>query len=132
MIPVHALPSMRGRTVLESATALPGMASTLLGWFRPLVLIRVVKTLVNFEVKEVEQPESCRGVIQPLTNRELELKPEGQRTWRWVMLHTTQDIQLNLDEEFSIGGVKYRVMGDKGYSDYGFIYYELVQGYTHG
>ncbi len=69
------------------------------------------------------------GAIQPFTNRMLEMKSEGERTWNWVMLHTTADINLNVGEKFTIGPTPYRVMGQKGFSDYGFIYYELIEDY---
>ena len=129
MISAIGIPSAATRTVQDAANALPSMRGTLLGWFRPLTLIQIVKTVVDFETREVRREISCGGVIQPCGSEELKIKPEGQRTWNWQMLHTTPDVMLDNDEEFTIKGTRYRVMEQTDYSDYGYITYELVQDY---
>jgi len=128
MIPALGIKNANTGTVLD-ASALPSVAATIKGWFRPLTLIRKITQLVDREAVISEVPLRCMGVIQPLTNRELVMKPEGQRAWRWNMLHTSSDVQLNPGEDFSVNGKNYRVMSDKGYSEYGYIYYEVVQDY---
>ena len=70
------------------------------------------------------------GFIQPFGPRELKIKPEGERAWNWQMLHTTPDVALKDDEEFTIKGLRYRVMSERNFSDYGYIAYELVQDYV--
>jgi len=130
MIQSIGIPSANTRSVSEAASALPSMSGTLLGWFRPLVLGFVTKQVVEGEVKEVVLNKTCRGVIQPFDDRKLRLKPEGQRSWNWQMLHTTPDVRLRNDESFRIKGILYRVMSNSDYSEYGYISYELVQDYT--
>jgi hypothetical protein len=115
--------------VTESAVSLPSVRSTLAGWFRPLVLGRVTKTMVDFEVKEVFREQGCRGVIQPHGPQELKLKPEGQRSWNWQLLHTTPDVNLETDERFKIKNTPFRVMSKQDWSEYGYVTYELVQDY---
>ena len=125
------LPANR-RSVQEAASVLPSLRSTIAGWFQPLILSRVTKTIVDREVKEVARVQQCFGVIQPFSPRQLTIKPEGQRSWIWKMLHTTPDVNLNPDEEFTIRGTRYRVMSQNGYDEYGYIQYELVQDYQGG
>lgn len=129
MIGAHGIVDASTRTVQDAATLLPQMGGTLLGWFRPLDLVMVTKKTVNFELVESEEPLTCQGVIQPFSARELKIKPEGERSWAWQMLHTTIDVNLPNDSIFVFKGLKYRVMSELPYSDYGYRQYELVQGY---
>ena len=130
MIPSVGIPSANTQPVSESASVLPSMNGTVQGWFRPLVLGRITKSIVEGETKEAVFEQRCSGVIQPFDDRKLKVKPEGQRSWNWQMLHTTPNVQLRNDEEFKIKGTPYRVMSQKDYSEYGYITYELVQDYT--
>ena len=129
MIPQLGIQCANKGTV-QAASPLPRMATTILGWFRPLALVRRITQIVDREAVITEVKQSCLGVVQPLSNRELVMKPEGQRSWKWNMLHTSTNIELSPGEDFSINGKNYRVMSDKGYSDYGYVYYELVQDYV--
>jgi hypothetical protein len=131
MIPTPQLgiPSANRLSVSQNATQLPSMSSTVKSYFRPLVLIYVFKSVVNHEIQEARKELRCSGTIQPFDWRALRIKPEGQRSWNWQMLHTTPDVKLKNDEEFTEGGTRYRVMSQGAYSRYGFITYELVQDY---
>jgi hypothetical protein len=129
MIQQSGIPCAADRDIFATAISLPTMRTTITSWFRPLVVGRVTKTVVNFEVKELFRETSCLGVIQPFGPAQLRLKPEGQRSWEWKMLHTTPDIHLENDERFTIAGTPYRVMKNQDYSEYGYMQYELVQDY---
>jgi hypothetical protein len=130
MISSIGIPSANTRSVSDAASTLPSMSGTITGWFRPLVLGRVTKSIVDGETKEAVFEQRCQGVIQPFDDRKLKVKPEGQRSWNWQMLHTTPNVKLRNDEEFKIKGTPYRVMSQKDYSEYGYVTYELVQDYT--
>ena len=130
MIAQVGVTSASSRSVQDTAIGLPSVRSTVTGWFRPLVLARVTKTVENFEVKETFRELSCLGVIQPLGPNQLRVKPEGQRSWEWKMLHTQPEVHLENDERFKIANVPYRVMSNQDYSEYGYRSYELVQDYV--
>lgn len=130
MITSIGIVSANTRSVSDAAVSLPTVHTTILGWFRPLVLGRVTKTIVEGEVKNAVSEQKCRGVIQPFDDRKLRLKPEGERSWDWQMLHVTPDVKLANGEVFKIKGVPFRVMGQKNWSEYGYLTYELVQNYT--
>lgn len=114
------------------ALGVPSMRQTLLGWMQKLILVRVQKTVKDFEEIEAFTEMVCSGVIQPFSAQEVSLLPEGQRSWRWSWLHTTPDVALRTDEVFKIAGIQYRVKGKTDYSDYGMIDYHLVQDYDGG
>lgn len=132
MIPTPQLgiPSANRLSVSQNATQLPDMGGTVKSYFRPLTLIYVLKSVVDHEITEARKELRCFGTIQPFSLRELKIKPEGQRSWDWQMLHTTPDVHLKNDEEFTEGGLRYRVMSNGKYSRYGYITYELVQDYN--
>ena len=100
------------------------------GWFRALSLAQVVKQVVHFEVTEVQKPIQSYGIIQPLSGRRLEMKPEGQRQWDWILIHATPDLTLDVDDVIIWKGDKYRVQSQKDFGDYGFVEYELINDYV--
>lgn len=109
---------------------IPDVGQALTDWFQPMVFTRVVKEVVDFQ--DVETPEDIefRGVIQPYTERQLVLKPEGQRAWSWLWLHADPVLTLQVDEVVEYLGVQTRVMSRKNYGIYGYVEYELVQDWT--
>lgn len=109
---------------------LPNVGGALLDWFQPTVFMRVVKETINFEEVETGVPVNFRGVIQPYTERQLLLKPEGQRAWSWLWCHSDPSLSLNVDEVVTYLGIQTRVMSRKNYTNYGYIEYELVQDWT--
>ncbi len=109
------------------AGTVPQMGGAMLNWFQPMVFAPVEKTVSGYQVVETEEPISFRGVIQPLTNRDLQLKPEGQRAWTWLMLHADPSLTLDVDDVVSYLDVQTRVMARKDYTLYAYVYYELCQ-----
>lgn len=109
---------------------LPNVESAMTNWFQPIVFGIVTKTVEGFQVVENMVEISFRGVIQPLDGRKLELKPEGQRQWDWLMVHSDPSLNLELDSVLEYLGTQYRVMSKKDYSQYGYVYYEIVNDYT--
>jgi hypothetical protein len=108
----------------------PDVSGGMTDWFQPMVFTQVQKETDAFQVVETPTNVSFRGVIQPLTGRKLELKPEGQRAWTWLLLHSDPSLTLNVDEVVTYNGVQTRVMARKDFSLYGYVEYELVQDWT--
>lgn len=114
----------------QNSGTVPDVGGALLQWFQPMIFEPIVKSVEGFELDELGDPISFRGVIQPLSNRDLLIKPEGQRAWTWLMLHSDISLRLNVDDVVRWLGIQYRVMARKDYSIYGYMTYELVQDYT--
>lgn len=108
----------------------PDVSGAMQDWFQPMVFSQVVKEITAFQVIETENQIRFRGVIQPLSGRRLMLKPEGQRAWTWLWLHSDISLKLEVDEVVSYRGVQTRVMSQKNYELYGYVEYELVQDWT--
>lgn len=108
----------------------PNVNGAMLQWFQPMIFTAVTKIVVGGEVIETGTPINFRGVIQPLSNRDLLIKPEGERAWTWYMLHADPSLSLNVDDVVNYLGQQTRVMARKDYRLYGYMYYELIQDYT--
>lgn len=110
---------------------LPNVSGALFGYFRKMIAVKLTKSTDNFDAKEVvaDTEAEFMGVKQPFTYRQLLMKPEGQRGWKWFMIHSTPDFVLELDDEFTIDGLEYRVMRQGQYNEYGYVSYEVVEDY---
>jgi hypothetical protein len=108
----------------------PDVSGGMKDTFQPMVFEKVVKTVVGFSVHETAVPTNFMGNWQPLTPRQLALKPEGQRAWSWFLLFADPVLTLQVDEVVNWLGKQTRVMSRKDYGLYGYVAYELVQDWT--
>lgn len=120
----------RNTPLNANSGTVPNVGDALLDWFQPMIFGVVTKTVQNFQAVETQVQVNFQGVIQPLTERQLMLKPEGQRAWSWFWVHADPSLILETDSDIVYLGKQYRVMSNKDYSLYGYIEYHLVQDYT--
>lgn len=109
---------------------LPYVGDAMLNWFQPMVFGVVTTTVENFQSVQVQTEVSFQGVWQALTERQLMLKPEGERAWSWYWLHADPSLTLDTDSVVTYLGKQYRVMSNKDYALYGYIEYHLVEDWT--
>ena len=114
---------------LQNGTT-PDVSGALFDWFQPMTFETVVKTTQGFQVVETPTTYNFQGFIQPLTERQLLLKPEGQRAWTWFMMHAQPSLVLQVDEVVFWLGKQTRVMARKDYMLEGYVEYQLVQDWT--
>lgn len=107
----------------------PNVGDTLLNYYQPMVFSKIVKTIDRFQVSEKVSSFKFMGVWQPFSFQQLNMKPIGQRDWKWFTCHSTPDLVLIPDDKIKFQGTKYRVMAKGDYSLYGFIEYQLVEDY---
>lgn len=108
---------------------LPQVDEVIMDWFLPVSFGKVTKQLLNFKVQEVVETIETQGVVQPLSPRELEMKPEGQRAFTWLMVHCLPNVQLKTDDILIYNSTRFRVMASNDYSAYGYLEYHLMQDY---
>lgn len=109
------------------AGTVPQVGDAMLDWFQPMMFEPVEKTVSGYQVVETMTPIQFMGVWQPLTERQLMLKPEGQRAWSWFWVHADPSLTLEVDSVITYLGVQYRVMTHKDYRLYGYVEYHLIQ-----
>lgn len=108
----------------------PDVSGAMQDYFQPMTFEPVTKTVNGFQVVETGTPINFQGVIQPFTERQLLLKPEGERAWSWYMLHADPVLTLQVDDVVMWNGKQTRVMSRKNYQLYGYVEYHLVQDWT--
>lgn len=114
---------------------IPNMGGALLDYMQLMTFTRITKSVVAFREYETSEDISFWGVMQPLTTRDLVLKPEGQRAWSWYRLIAQASplgslLKLNVDEIVLWLGKQTRVMSTQNFSLYSYIEYQLVQDWT--
>lgn len=106
------------------------MASTLQGWQVPLTLIKITQNVVDGELAYKEEHFNFMGVFQPMSMEQLQLLPEGQRSWSHYWIHCKSG-QLNLEtaDKVIFQNKRYKVVQKKDYGLNSYVEYQLVRDY---
>jgi hypothetical protein len=115
------------KPLFDKAGTTPDVSGALQDYFQPMQFTPLTKTVRGFQVVETPNPINFRGTWQSFTERQLFLKPEGQRAWSWFQLHSDPVLTLNVDDVVMWRGKQTRVMARKDYELYGYVEYHLVQ-----
>lgn len=123
------------RLLSQNPGTLPDVSGALFNWFQPLTFITFVTTVVNFNAQRVPTEILSSGVIQPFTAQRLMLKPEGERKWKWKLIHALPNVIVEPGDDFTIvdvvnGNTSFRCMGKKDWKEYGYVEYEAVEDYS--
>lgn len=115
---------------LKSLSGMPNMAATLSGWEVPLTLVKVTQDVRDGFLFTTETEINFIGVWQPLRDEQLELKPEGQRSWKYYWIHAKSGtLDLETADKIIFQGKQYKVVERKDYSLNGFIEYQVCEDY---
>ena len=109
---------------------LPDVNGAVRNLFQNIQVGTVSKTQVNGYTQEVINYTNILGDVQTLNNRELLIKPEGQRGWRWKKLHCTPDVTFQLDDIVYLESTKFRVMALSMWTRYGYQEIHLAEDFT--
>lgn len=115
------------RPLFDKGGSVPDVSGAMTDYFQKMVFTRLTKTIAGFQAVETADPIVFQGVIQPFTERQLSLKPEGERAWSWFWLHADPVLALDVDDVVLFKGIQTRVMARKDYALYGYVEYHLVQ-----
>ena len=106
----------------------PNVEDALSGWLRKVIIGKIIKSIVDFQVVESRQIYEIFAVRQPFSTKQLLIKPEGQRAWQWESLHIKgSELEFCLDDQIIIDGKKYRIMQKWEWQDRGYINYDIVE-----
>lgn len=115
----------------SDSNTLPNMEEGMKGWFQKITIKLITKTVVDFQNKEEEKSVTFSGVVQPLSPRSIEMKPEGQRKWRWLQIHADITLVMDIDDIVRYDNVKFRVKARGEYNHFGYYRYELMEDYEN-
>lgn len=118
---------------LDQLSGMPQMNAAFSGWMKKISLVVITQQQINGFMKDIESAVTFQGTIQPFSDKQLMLKPEGERAWMWYQIHAIAG-QLNLDTNDKIiyDGVRYKVMALRDYSLNNYIEYHVIRDYQKG
>ena len=107
---------------------IPNVSQVLRGFGKVAEFQVIRRVITDHEVVEsdVSSTRICI-VLQPMKARDVAVKPEGQRKWRWLDGWSTEKLELDwtlLDGS----GARFRIMSQLDWSQGGFYKYTLVEG----
>ena len=119
-------------TVQLGGSGLPCLSAPVENWSQPIEFQIVGKRQVDFKTVETFITKMGKGVIRPLSPQQLALKPEGERAWRWKVIHSAFTLELNVDDVIQIDSIRYRVMSKTDSAQYGYFKYEIAEAFIRG
>ncbi len=87
----------------------------------------IVKTPADFEVfEDTTGIVTFPAMLVPMKAREVNRKPEGERSWRWVSMWSTTKVEIDTVLQ-GPDGIEYRVQGITDWSQGGFYETDLTE-----
>lgn len=113
-------------------SGMPQMASTLNGWEVPLIIIKIIQNVIEGDLVTSEQTFNFKGVWQPLSAEQLNLLPEGQRSWENVWIHCkSSELNLETGSKVLFNNKRYKITQKKDYGLNSFVEYMLIRDYEN-
>lgn len=116
--------------LLNEITGQPQVGGVLNGWMSRICIGILRQNIVDGMPIEIINNFNFVGMIQPLSARKLELKPEGLRAFKWLQIFC-QSGQLELKEgdKITYGGERFKLMADSDYRNNGYVEYHVIKDY---
>ena len=118
--------------MLNTNPLLPNMSETIKSWFLNISFEIVERVQTGADYKpdwESKQIINVRGVVQPPSDKDLKILPEGSWAWEWMMLHCLPTPEIEVNKFVRYDGVVYKVMKKKDWSKYGYVRYYLLEAF---
>lgn len=109
---------------------LPSVADDIMNWFQLLIMEKITKTIVNFQVVETTTPVQFQGVVTTEPKRTVKMSSNGQRLWKVKTLYCLPTVPVAPDDVVTYEGIQYRVGSSIDFKQYGLVVYDLLQDYT--
>ena len=117
----------RDKTLNESSGTLPNLRSVLNGYFQKMILIKSSNEIVNFRTVKSTKFITFMGVIQPFSDEQLKIEAEGQRDWKWYMLHVDPNEDIDLNDRIEYLSTTYKIMQRRAVNQYGYLEFKLIE-----
>jgi hypothetical protein len=116
----------------DQINGMPNMSATLDGWLSPVTLT-VISQSVDGDgiIIPTEDDLTFSATVQPLSTKELKLKPESQRAFEWLQIHVQgKGRVLDDGDVIKFNAKDYRIMKLLGYDLNGFREYHAMEKYA--
>ena len=112
----------------QSASGLPNVIEAIQSLLQPLYVTYVQKQQVDGYTQEITISLCVQASIQP-AEQKLDMTSTGQRSWRYWDVWCENNLDLQPDEMFEVGGLRYRILSRNDWAAYGYIHYQVVEDY---
>lgn len=110
-----------------SQRGLPTPMLGILSWSQSVTLKKVIQSVVEGDVIDTVYSKPFQGVVIPMENEVLMLKPTEQQSWEWYYIFTKGNVSLENNDRIEYNGIKYKIMERRDYSAYGHIEYHAIK-----
>ena len=117
-------------TIPQNVGGLPDVSAAVMMLLQPVTVMTVTQQLINGYYKPINQTIGTQASIQPLP-QELAIKMEGERSWRWSLIHILPNVILENNDLITLFGIQYKVMKKENWAQYGYIDYFVVEGFQN-
>lgn len=115
---------------LNFMSGMPQMSAAFSGWKSRLTFEKITQTVVDGWVQQHATTITINGVWQPQSPEDIKLKPEGQWSWSWFMLHIEgTDNSFQTNDRLIFRGVQYKVMAKRDYTLNNYVQLELIEDF---
>lgn len=114
------------------ASGMPNMSQTLTSWEVPLTLVRIIQDVEEGDLTYKDEKINFMGVFQPMSMEQLQLLPEGQRSWSHYWIHCKSGtLNLETADKIIFNNKMYKVIEKKDYSLNGYVEYHVITDYKN-
>jgi len=119
---------------LSQLSGAPQITSAFTGWESTILLVKISQQIIDGFVQDFAQQIPFRGVVQPLSAKQIALKPEGERAWAWLQIHIKADspVKLDVNDRIMYNCRKYKVMARLDWTANNFIELHCVEDFQNG
>ena len=120
----------RDKKMNDQISGQPDLSWAVDGWFESIFFVHVQTQLIDGFAQDILVPIKTLGQIVPMSQEQVNAKPEGMRHWRWLTIHCLNDLCLKANDKIMVDDVNYRVKGIWDYTRNGFRIYECGEDFT--
>ncbi len=112
----------------------PQINAAFCGWGSVLQLVKITQQVIDGLVQDIAHQIPFHGIVQPLSPKQIALKPEGERAWTWLQVHiqASSPVKIDTNDRFIYNCCKYKVMGRLDYAANNYIELHAVQDFQNG
>lgn len=116
---------------LNEISQMPQMNAAFSGWLNDIVLTVIAQSIGDDGfVSDDSRQITYKGTIQPLSPEQINNKPDGQRSFKWLQIHAfAGTLNLKTNDRIVYSGTSYKVMGIYDYSLNNYIEYHVIEDF---
>lgn len=117
------------RGVIADFPPVPQMDGGIRGWFGPLTVGLVTTLIENGQAKPTIKAIPTSGIILPGSPEVLKILPEGNRSWKNVILYCLPGLDVETDDVVTINAIVYKVIRATDWARFGYMTFDMIEDF---